>query len=266
MDDLAGKGRGRHGCGQRHRSGHRRALRRRGHDASSSPTSRSRRSSETAAELADRRTRTCRGGPHRRHRRRRRGRPRPTRRRALRRRPRRVQQRRRRHARADLGADARRLALGASASTCGAWSTASGPSCPMLLAQGEPGHVVNTASIAGLVPSPTIAPVQRGQGRRRRRCPRPSTWSCAELGAPIGVSVLCPGVVPTRIAAQRPQPSGRRPTGPARHPDPGRAAADGPDGRADRRHGSSTPSSATEFWIVTHEGSADADRAARRRP
>lgn len=71
---------------------------------------------------------------------------------------------------------------------------------PGMVARGEPGHVVNTASIGGLLSYPGIAP-----------------YSAAKAGvvglseslhhdlrarnAPIGVSVLCPGVVDTRFRA-----------------------------------------------------------------
>ncbi len=80
---------------------------------------------------------------------------------------------------------------------------------PILLRQGEPGHVVNTASIAGLVPSPTIAPYNVAKAGVVALS-ETLDMELRELGAPIGVSVLCPGVVPTRIAE-----SGRnRPAGP----------------------------------------------------
>ena len=55
------------------------------------------------------------------------------------------------------GRSARRTGAGSSASTCGASSTASPPSCPLLIEQGE-GHVVNTASIAGLIAAPFLGP------------------------------------------------------------------------------------------------------------
>ena len=88
----------------------------------------------------------------------------------------------------------------------------------------------------------------------------------ARSGAPIGVSVLCPGVVPTRIAESgrnRPGADG----GPATSldlPDPARPPTDG----ADRR--TRSPDRVVDaivhdrFWIVTHEGRTElvAERAA----
>jgi NAD(P)-dependent dehydrogenase (short-subunit alcohol dehydrogenase family) len=69
---------------------------------------------------------------------------------------------------------------------------------PKMLESGEPGHVVNTASIAGLLPMEGIASYNVAKAgvvalsetmhhELRRR------------DAPIGVSVLCPGIVHTRI-------------------------------------------------------------------
>ena len=104
---------------------------------------------------------------------------------------------------------------------------------PLLLDQGEPGHIVNTASIAGLVPSPGIAPYNVSKAGVVALS-ETLDMELRDAGAPIGVSVLCPGVVPTRIAASgRNRPGGA--TGAARHPHPGRPPPDGAHGRADRR-------------------------------
>jgi NAD(P)-dependent dehydrogenase (short-subunit alcohol dehydrogenase family) len=69
---------------------------------------------------------------------------------------------------------------------------------PHLIAQGE-GHVVNTASVAGLIASPGLgaycatkhAVVGLSESLRH---------DLAVVGSPVGVSVLCPGFVRTRIA------------------------------------------------------------------
>jgi NAD(P)-dependent dehydrogenase (short-subunit alcohol dehydrogenase family) len=69
---------------------------------------------------------------------------------------------------------------------------------PTLIEQGE-GHVVNTASIAGLIAAPFLGPYN---------ATKQAVVSISEtlfkdlqaVGAPIGVSVLCPGFVQTRIA------------------------------------------------------------------
>ena len=124
---------------------------------------------------------------------------------------------------------------------------------PLLIEQGQPAHLVNTASIAGLVPSPTIAPYNVSKAGVVALS-ETLDMELRSAGHPIGVSVLCPGVVPTRIAASgRNRPGGGTdqldipsqdelpPT--ARTPDEIAVAVV----RAIR---------ADEFWIVTHDGSA----------
>ncbi|MCY1409541.1 3-phenylpropionate-dihydrodiol/cinnamic acid-dihydrodiol dehydrogenase [compost metagenome] len=69
---------------------------------------------------------------------------------------------------------------------------------PLLLEQGRPAHIVNTASLAGLVCSPFLASytvtkqavVALTEGLH---------YEMAALGAPVSVSVLCPGPVASRI-------------------------------------------------------------------
>lgn len=69
---------------------------------------------------------------------------------------------------------------------------------PRMLAHGDEGHVVNTASVAGLVPMPNLAAYAAAKS---------GVVSVSEAlqldleaeGAAVGVSVLCPGWVPTRI-------------------------------------------------------------------
>jgi NAD(P)-dependent dehydrogenase (short-subunit alcohol dehydrogenase family) len=78
---------------------------------------------------------------------------------------------------------------------------------PRMLAAGEPGHVVNTASLAGHVAGPFMAPYSASKF---------AVVSISEAlyhemnlsGAPIGVSVLCPGWVNTNIhSSERNRPS-----------------------------------------------------------
>lgn len=81
---------------------------------------------------------------------------------------------------------------------------------PRMLDAGEPGHVVNTASVAGLVSSPYI-----GIYQTTKHAVVALTESLRmELdvrGAKIGASVLCPGFVATRIAdSERNRPQGAR--------------------------------------------------------
>ena len=69
---------------------------------------------------------------------------------------------------------------------------------PLLLEQGE-GHVVNTASIAGLTSTPGLGPYTA----TKHAVVAISESLFKDLraaGAPIGVSVLCPGFVQTGIA------------------------------------------------------------------
>jgi NAD(P)-dependent dehydrogenase (short-subunit alcohol dehydrogenase family) len=83
---------------------------------------------------------------------------------------------------------------------------------PGLIEQGE-GHVVNTASIAGLV-----APAFMGSYNASKHAVVAISETLARelrfMGSPVGVSVLCPGFVRTRIdEAERNRPS-RAPTPP----------------------------------------------------
>ena len=161
---------------------------------------------------------------------------RDARRRALRRRPRRVQQRRRRHPRADLGADARRLAVGARRRPVGR-DPRRADVRPDAARAGRAGP----RRQHGLDRRPRAV----ADDRARTTSPRPASsplsetldMELRELGAPIGVSVLCPGVVPTRIAdSGRNRPGGRRPA-PLDIPTQDDAPADGHDARTDRRPG-----------------------------
>jgi NAD(P)-dependent dehydrogenase (short-subunit alcohol dehydrogenase family) len=70
---------------------------------------------------------------------------------------------------------------------------------PRLMAQGRPAHIVNTSSLAGLASGlPNLGPynvskvgvVSLSETLR---------FELAMAGAPIGVSVLCPGSTPTQI-------------------------------------------------------------------
>lgn len=79
---------------------------------------------------------------------------------------------------------------------------------PIMLKQGEEAHVVNTASVAGLLSSPFMGVYQA----TKHAVVTISETLYAELasaGAPIGVSVLCPGFVKTRIMdSSRNRPAG----------------------------------------------------------
>ena len=69
---------------------------------------------------------------------------------------------------------------------------------PLLIEQGE-GHIVNTASIAGLVAAPFLGPYNATK-QAVVAISETLFKDLQSVGAPIGVSVLCPGFVQTRIA------------------------------------------------------------------
>jgi NAD(P)-dependent dehydrogenase (short-subunit alcohol dehydrogenase family) len=123
---------------------------------------------------------------------------------------------------------------------------------PILLEQGEPAHIVNTASIAGLVPSPGIGPYNVSKSGVVALS-ESLRLDLEARDAPIGVSVVCPGAVPTRIAE-----SGRNRPGGAGAPldiptqaDPPPSALR-PEQIADRVVEAIT---SDRFWVVTHERS-----------
>jgi len=68
---------------------------------------------------------------------------------------------------------------------------------PHMLASGEPCHIVNTASLAGLVSMPGLAPYSASKYAVVAISEAPA-MECA--GSNVGVSVVCPGWVKTRIA------------------------------------------------------------------
>ena len=124
---------------------------------------------------------------------------------------------------------------------------------PRMLAGGEPGHLVNTASMAGLLAFPSIAPYNVAKVGVVALS-ETTLHDLRKAGAPIGVSVLCPGVVPTRIAESDRNRPGAQPgeTPRMRVVDPGAA----------RRARRANPPRSRElvvdailgdrFWILTH--------------
>lgn len=69
---------------------------------------------------------------------------------------------------------------------------------PRMLAQQAESHIVNTASVAGLV-SGSGSPVYSASKHAVVRVTEALYASLREQGAPIGVTALCPGLVNTRI-------------------------------------------------------------------
>jgi NAD(P)-dependent dehydrogenase (short-subunit alcohol dehydrogenase family) len=69
---------------------------------------------------------------------------------------------------------------------------------PIILRQGEPAHVVNTASLAGLSSNPFLG-VYNATKHAVVTLSETLAQELAVLGAPVKVSVLCPGFVRTGI-------------------------------------------------------------------
>ena len=87
---------------------------------------------------------------------------------------------------------------------------------PDMLARGEPGHIVNTASLTGLVALQAVGTIYTAS---KYAVVGLSEVLRQELAATsLGVSVLCPGAVNTRILdSERNRPGGataKRPDGP----------------------------------------------------
>lgn len=71
---------------------------------------------------------------------------------------------------------------------------------PLLLSQGRGAHVINTASLAGLLSSPLMAPYNVTK-QAVVALSETLHYELALLGAPVSVSVLCPGPVASDIMA-----------------------------------------------------------------
>lgn len=69
---------------------------------------------------------------------------------------------------------------------------------PRMMAGGEPGHVVNTASVAGLVTGPLMSPYYASK-HAVVAFSESLYFDLQIVKSDIGVSVLCPGFVKTRI-------------------------------------------------------------------
>jgi NAD(P)-dependent dehydrogenase (short-subunit alcohol dehydrogenase family) len=129
---------------------------------------------------------------------------------------------------------------------------------PHLIAQGE-GHIVNTASVGGLLAPPWTAPYNATK-HAAVALSESLYHELAAIGSPVGVSVLCPGMVRTRIhEAYRNWPPRYGPA-PAVHDSPGMAEWRQAAGAAVRA-GLDPAIVATaardaivskKFWILTH--------------
>jgi NAD(P)-dependent dehydrogenase (short-subunit alcohol dehydrogenase family) len=80
---------------------------------------------------------------------------------------------------------------------------------PILIEQGEPAHMVNTASIGGLLVGPFLAPYTVSK-HAIVSLTESVHHELATLGTPVKVSALCPGAVATGIAeSERIRPADR---------------------------------------------------------
>jgi len=133
---------------------------------------------------------------------------------------------------------------------------------PAMLRGGEEGHVVNTASLAGFISAPYVAPyhvTKHGVVTLSESL----HYELAAVGARIKVSVLCPGYVATRIAeSTRNRPAGLRA---AVESQGGRPEAAGMAEAIRRRVASGLPPAEVaaqvlraireeRFWVFTHPG------------
>ena len=112
---------------------------------------------------------------------------------------------------------------------------------PLLIEQGGPAHIVNTASMGGLVSLPSIGPYVASK-HAVVALTEVLVGDLAAVGAPIGVSVLCPGYVPSRLGSDDRD-------APVPEPAPGEPSAD--DVAADVLDAVTTG----RFYVLTHDGS-----------
>jgi NAD(P)-dependent dehydrogenase (short-subunit alcohol dehydrogenase family) len=94
---------------------------------------------------------------------------------------------------------------------------------PIMLRQNEPAHIVNTASVAGLVSAPAMG-IYNASKHAVVALTETLYHDLRNTGAPVGCSLLCPAYVPTGIAdSARARPAELRDDAP---PSASRLAAD----------------------------------------
>ncbi len=128
---------------------------------------------------------------------------------------------------------------------------------PILEANGAEGHIVNTASVAGLVAGPGLGPYNASKFAVVG-ISETLFHELAQAGSNVGVSVLCPGYVATNIASsQRNRPGHlqreQRPGGDARSRNAG--VAEGVASGMDPGQVADAVLRAVygnHFWVVTH--------------
>jgi NAD(P)-dependent dehydrogenase (short-subunit alcohol dehydrogenase family) len=128
---------------------------------------------------------------------------------------------------------------------------------PRMLAQGDGGHVVNTASMAGLLPMPKLAAYATAKSAVVALSESLQHDLDAE-GADISVSVFCPGFIATRITdSARNRPTSLADT--AASPGPRTVSGVQPTMTAEEAAGHVVDAVRTRrFWILTHPEYRDA--------
>ncbi len=132
---------------------------------------------------------------------------------------------------------------------------------PIMLKSGEPCHVVNTASLAGML-SGSGSPVYGATKHAVVRLSEAMYASLRELKSKVDVSVLCPGVVQTGIfESERNRPGKLRGIGaPAKYKDLGSIPMQNAMSPADVAEQVFNAIRARQFYVITTTGYDDALR------
>jgi NAD(P)-dependent dehydrogenase (short-subunit alcohol dehydrogenase family) len=114
---------------------------------------------------------------------------------------------------------------------------------PRLIRQGGPAHVINTASMAGVMTLGSLAPYVASK-HAVVGLSEVLARDLADSGVPIGVTVVCPGYVPTRLGLEDRD-------APVPPPTPGAVTS---DDVADRVRQAMSDG---QLYVFTHPGSID---------
>jgi NAD(P)-dependent dehydrogenase (short-subunit alcohol dehydrogenase family) len=139
---------------------------------------------------------------------------------------------------------------------------------PVFRRQGTPAHIVNTASIAGLLSGVAFIGPYAATKAAVVSISETLNQECAIAGLPIGVSVLCPSSVNTRVMeSERSRPAARGIEKRKESAEAVRLAIresfTGPTGLTPGRVAERTLEAirSGEFWIITHPGERSAVEA-----
>jgi NAD(P)-dependent dehydrogenase (short-subunit alcohol dehydrogenase family) len=139
---------------------------------------------------------------------------------------------------------------------------------PVFRRQGTPAHIVNTASIAGLLSGVAFIGPYAATKAAVVSISETLNQECAIAGLPIGVSVLCPSSVDTRVMeSERSRPAARGIEQRKESAEAVRLAIrdsfTGPTGLTPGQVAERTLEAirAGEFWVITHPGERSAFEA-----